>query len=152
MGAQQAVAPAAANRTARVTRETLRLAIGLVLFATAAGKFLDIAGFARILESYEAFPRDWSLRVAWLVPSVELLLALWLFSSRRLRGAAWSALLMHLFYAAWSATALIRGPRLSNCGCFGIFLARPLTWATVGEDLAMAALSAALLRLARRAP
>jgi hypothetical protein len=42
--------------------------------------------------------------------------------------------------------------KLSNCGCFGVFLARPLDWGTVVEDGVMAALSAALLLLARRSP
>jgi hypothetical protein len=125
--------------------------IGVILLATAAGKLLDVPGFARILENYAVFPRGSSLlRIAWLVSSAELVLALWLFSARRLQAAATCALLLHLLYAAWSGMALTRGLRLSNCGCFGVFLARPLTWGTVGEDAAMAALSAALLLLARR--
>jgi methylamine utilization protein MauE len=132
-------------------RELLRVGIGLVLLATAAGKLLDIPGFARILENYEVFPRGASLLwIAWLVSLAELFLALWLFSARRLRAAALSALLLHLLYAAWSGMAILRGLRLSNCGCFGVFLARPLTWRTVEEDVTLAALSAALLLLARK--
>ena len=132
-------------------RESLRVWIGLVLLATAAGKLLDVPGFARILEDYEVFPRGSILLwIAWLVSSAELVLALWLFSARRLQAAAVCALLLHLLYAAWSGMALLRGLRLSNCGCFGVFLARPLTWGTAAEDLVMAALSAALVALARR--
>jgi methylamine utilization protein MauE len=138
------------DRAARVARESLRVMIGLVLLATAAGKLLDIPGFARILEDYEVFSRGASLWIAWLVSGAELVLALWLFSARRLAAAAACALLLHLLYAVWSAKALVRGLRLSNCGCFGVFLPRPLTWGTAAEDVAMAALSAALVALARR--
>ena len=135
---------------AGAARVCLRLTIGFVLLATAAGKLLDVSGFARVLESYQAFP-GWSLTpLAWAIPSVELGLALWLFSGRGLRAAAAASLGMHLAYAAWSAVSLLRGLKLPNCGCFGVFLARPLTWGTAAEDIAMAALSAALLLLAGR--
>ena len=57
---------------------------------------------------------------------------------------------MHLVYAGWAASALARGLRLENCGCFGVFLPTPLTWRTVVEDLVMVALSLGLLRVAVR--
>jgi methylamine utilization protein MauE len=131
-------------------RESLRVVIGVILLATAAGKLLDVSGFARVLGSYQAFP-GWSLTpLACAIPSVELGLALWLFSGLGLRAAAAASLAMHLAYGAWSAVSLLRGLKLSNCGCFGVFLARPLDRVTVVEDGAMAALSAALLLLARK--
>ncbi|HEY6929215.1 MAG TPA: MauE/DoxX family redox-associated membrane protein [Thermoanaerobaculia bacterium] len=131
---------------------SLRVGIGLVLLATAVGKFLDVPGFARVLETYRAFP-SWSLApLAWLIPIGETALAVWLFSGLFLRGAALASLALHGLYGGWSVVSIERGLRLSNCGCFGIFLARPLTWVTVGEDLVMAALSAGLIRLTRKAP
>jgi len=137
---------------AGAARVCLRLTIGFVLLATAAGKLLDVSGFARVLETYEAFP-GWSVPLlAWAIPSIELGLALWLFSGRGLRAGAAASLGMHLTYAAWSAVSLLRGLKLSNCGCFGVFLARPLGWATVVEDGVMAAASTALLLFARRSP
>ncbi|MBC8645596.1 MAG: hypothetical protein H7X85_00410, partial [Thermoanaerobaculia bacterium] len=42
-----------------------------------------------------------------------------------------------------------RGIAVPNCGCFGVFLARPLTWGTVLEDGGMVAASLALAALAR---
>jgi hypothetical protein len=56
---------------------------------------------------------------------------------------------MHFAYAGWSAVALLRGLRLDNCGCFGVFLARPLGWETVAEDMVMVGLSLWLLALTR---
>jgi uncharacterized membrane protein YphA (DoxX/SURF4 family) len=129
---------------------SLRLFIGLVLLSTAAGKLLDVPGFARVLATYDVLPNGLPLPLAAAVPLAELALAVWLFSGRRTPGAAWTAAIMHLVYAAWSAAALLRGLELANCGCFGVFLARPLGWRTVAEDLVMTGLSVALLSLSRR--
>ncbi|MEO8430875.1 MAG: MauE/DoxX family redox-associated membrane protein [Acidobacteriota bacterium] len=135
----------------RRTRTVLRLAIGAILFVTAIGKLLDVPGFARVLGTYRALPDAAVFPAAVAVPAAELLLALWLFSDRRPLGAAVAALLMHLAYAAWSATAILRGLALPNCGCFGVFLPRPLGWSTVAEDLVVAG-ACAWLAAAARAP
>lgn len=126
----------------------LRLFLGAVLLATAAGKLADVRGFAGVLRAYEAFPEGGLLPLAAAIPIAELALALWLFSGRGLKGAAVAALTMHVLYAAWAALTLTRGLQLSNCGCFGVFLARPLGWRTVVEDLILAGASAALLAAA----
>lgn len=128
----------------------LRGFIGLVLLATGAGKLLDVRGFARILGSYRVLPEESLLPLALAIPIAELALAIWLFSGRRLAGAALISSAMHLLYAGWSAGGVTRGLELPNCGCFGIFLARPLGWSTVAEDIVMVGLSLWLLTLARR--
>lgn len=138
------------SRGARVTAAVLRCFIGLVLLATGAGKVLDLRGFAEVLRSYEAVPDSWLPPLAAAVPAVELLLGLWLVSGRRLAAASLVSCAVHLAYAAWSAAALLRGLRLSNCGCFGVFWARPLTGLTVAEDLGLAGLSLAVFACARR--
>jgi hypothetical protein len=76
----------------------------------------------------------------------------WLFSGWRPFAAAVAALGVHLVYAGWAASAVLRGLELSNCGCFGVVLPRPLGWGTVAEDLAMAALCAWLAALSRLRP
>jgi Methylamine utilisation protein MauE len=133
----------------------LRVFLGLILLATAVGKLADVRGFAGVLRTYEAFPEASLLPLAAAIPIVELSLALLLFSGRGLQGAALAALTLHVLYAAWAALTLARGLQLSNCGCFGVFLARPLGWRTVLEDLVLAGLSAMLLAAAaslRRTP
>ena len=131
------------------TQLVLRVSIGLMLFATAAGKLLDVPGFARILSSYRALP-EWSVpAVAFAIPIAELALSVWLFSGRRIAGAALTSAALHALYASWSAAAVLRSLKLPNCGCFGVFLARPLGWSTVVEDLAIVALSLWLLAAAR---
>jgi hypothetical protein len=128
----------------------LRTFIGLVLFSTAVGKLLDVRGFARILGSYQALPEGSLLPLALAIPIAELALSIWLFSGRQLAGAALTSAAMHLVYAGWSAGGVMRGLKLPNCGCVGIFLARPLGWSTVAEDLVIVGLSLWLLTLARK--
>lgn len=126
----------------------LQYGIALVLLSTAAAKLLDLRGFARVLETYRVFRPAALPPVAIAVTAAELGLGSLLWSGRFLPQAASASAALHAGYAAWSSAALARGLRLQNCGCFGAFLARPLTFWTVAEDLAIAGLSVALSRLA----
>jgi hypothetical protein len=139
-----------AGRGARGLAGFLRFAIGAVLLATAVGKLLDIPGFARVLGTYDTFVPGALVPIAVAVPVAELALALWLFSGRNLAASALTSAAMHAVYAAWSAVSVLRGLKLPNCGCFGVFLARPLGWSTVVEDLVMVAASLGLWVLVRR--
>ena len=56
------------------------------------------------------------------------------------------------FYAVWMTMSLLRGLELSNCGCFGVFFPRPLTWFSPMEDLVMAIICITLSRLAHCHP
>ena len=40
---------------------------------------------------------------------------------------------------------LLRGVKLANCGCFGVFLARPLRWTSPLEDLGLVAVTLGVL-------
>lgn len=131
-------------------RQLLRFAIGAVLLVTAAGKLLDIPGFMDVLKTYEAFSDSILLSLALAIPLAELALALWLFSGQFLPAAAVTAVVIHFAYAVFSAVSVLRGLRLSNCGCFGVFWPRPLGWSTVAEDLVMTAASFGLVVLARQ--
>lgn len=139
-----------ARRLPAVGRESLRFFIALVLLATGVGKILDVRGFARVLEGYQAFPDGALLPLAITVPAAELALAIWLLSGANLFKAALASVAMHVTYALWSAVSVARGLKLGNCGCFGVFLARPLGWSTVAEDLVLVGLSLMLATLTRR--
>ena len=135
-------------------RTALRFLIAALLLATAAGKLLDLRGFASVLETYRALPEHALLPLAVLVPLLEVALAAWLLAGRRLRSAALASAAMHAAYGIWAGVTLARGVSVPNCGCFGVFLTRPLTWGTVLEDGVMVAASlglAALAALARPA-
>ena len=135
---------------ARGTAGFLRFAIGVILLASAVGKLLDIPGFARVLGAYDAFLPGALVPIAVAIPVAELALAFWLFSGRNLAASALTSAAMHALYALWSAVSVLRGLKLPNCGCFGVFLARPLGWSTVVEDLVLVGASLGLWVLVRR--
>jgi len=143
------------NRESGTGSRKLRLAlgglIGLVLLATGIGKLLDVTGFATVVGTYRVFGDSLLLPVAVGIPVAEVVLGVWLLSGRRPFAAAGTALAMHVGYAAWSASAVLRGLKLANCGCFGVFWPRPLGWATVIEDLAVAGLCGVLAAVSPRA-
>lgn len=130
-------------------RTGLRLSIAFLLAATAVGKLLDVGGFAAVVATYRVLPEALSLPAAGAVPIAELVLAAWLFSAWALPAAAAASVLMHGAYAGLAGLTLLRGIPVPNCGCFGVFLSRPLTPATILEDLVLLAASAALIALAR---
>jgi Methylamine utilisation protein MauE len=135
-------------RVPAVTRRTFQIFIALVLLSTALGKLLDIPGFAEVVGTYQFFPRWAYLPVAVVIPLAEVFLGVWLLSGRALWLSGLASVGMHAAYMGWSSLAMLRGLHLSNCGCFGVFLSRPLSAATVIEDLVMVAVSAGLVLLA----
>lgn len=127
----------------------LRLLIGSALVASAAGKALDLSGFVEVLDTYRAFPDTTLWPVALSVTGVEFLLGAWVLSGWRLRAGALAATGLNIGYAAWMALSLMRGLSLANCGCFGVFFPRPLTWSSPVEDLIAAGLCYTLSSLAQ---
>ena len=127
----------------------LRIFIGAVLLGSAVGKALDYDGFIEVLKTYHVFPPSMLLSVAGIVTGSELLLGLWILSGWHLMMSALAAAAMNVIYAAWMTVTLLRGLELSNCGCFGVFFPRPLTWSSPLEDLVMVALCGVLAYLAR---
>jgi len=129
----------------------LRLGFVLLLLATALGKLLDVPGFAGVLATYRALPGPLLLPAALALALVELALAAWLAWGARLPLAAGATALLHALYLAWLGAAWLRGLDIPNCGCFGVFLARPLTGWTLVEGTALLLAAVLLLRGARAA-
>ena len=112
----------------------LRWLVGLVLATTALGKSLDLSGFAEVVGTYQVLPPStWFLAGVGLTLT-EWALALWLFSGRQVARAALAAAALHTVFTVWATVAVVRGLHIPNCGCFGVFYARPLTLSTVFED------------------
>jgi hypothetical protein len=126
--------------------------IGTTLLLAGIGKLLDNRRFAQILSQWQLFPA-WSLLALGVLLSLsELLLALWLFSGWRLASAALLGVLFHVAYVIGTLVTVLRGIRLPDCGCFGIFFPHPLDWVMVFEDSASGLLCLGLYLLARRKP
>jgi hypothetical protein len=127
-----------------------RLLLAAVLLATAIGKLLDVGGFAAVVATYRVLPESLLLPAALALTLAELALALWLLSGIRLASGALAAALLHAVYFVWSSAALARGLDIPNCGCFGVFWPRPLTWVTLVEDGVLVLVSLAIYRGVRR--
>jgi len=129
----------------RVVHVTLRLVLGLTLVATSVGKALDLPGFHDVMRTYDIFP-GWSLwPIAIAMPIVEAFIAITMLSGWRLRTGIGVSLLLHASFASLLTVELLRGLHLQNCGCFGVFWARPLTWISPVEDVVMLAITAGIL-------
>ncbi len=116
--------------------------------ATGIGKLLDLPGFVAVLTQYRLLPAALLWPAAVGVVGLELGIALGLVLRRWQRRAALAAAGLAAFNGAVMVLTLGRGIALENCGCFGVFLARPLRWTSPLEDLALMVLA---LLLARRA-
>ncbi len=134
----------------KITLRALQYFIASVLLFTGIGKLLDVPGFVEVLVTYQAIP-GWSLNlVAVTMVLLELRISEWLFRDKTLVLGALSSLMLHSLFTLWATITLIRGVEVPNCGCFGVFFARPLTMLTVVEDLVLVSASFFLLRLAVR--
>ena len=144
----QSEAPASAQPRALVldqfapgSRIALRVFFAVLLVVTGVAKLLDMAGFYDIVRSYQSLPELVVPTASWLLALGELVMAVWLLARYRPRWAAVTVVLLHLMYLGWLLLALLRGLEISNCGCFGVFWARPLTWYSPLEDLVLVGLA-----------
>ena len=138
---------ASAQQHAPGVRILLRVFFAVLLSVTGVAKLLDMTGFYDIVRSYQSLPDMVIAPAAWMLAVGELVVAAWLLARYRPRWAAITVVLLHLMYLLWLLVALLRGLPLTNCGCFGVFWARPLTWYSPLEDLALVGLAILYWRL-----
>ncbi len=125
-------------------KRPLRLLFAALLLTAAAAKLLDMPGFASVVDSYAAVPTIGLSAAAWALALSELALGAWLLSGMQTRRAAIALIALHLLYLIWIMLALVRDLAIPNCGCFGVYWPRPLTWVTPIEDLALLLLAGTL--------
>lgn len=126
----------------------LAASLAALHLAAALGKVLDLGGFAAVLAEYRLFPAAALMPLAVAAVLTEAMVALGLVLRRSRLLAALASGAMALGYGVTLTVTLLRGIRLENCGCFGVFLARPLTPLTPFEDLLLLGLSLVLAWLA----
>lgn len=123
----------------------------LLYVTTAIGKLLDNRGFAAVLETYQlGLSGGFALVFGLTISLAELVLGVSLFLKWNLRRDALIVVGIQAVYLGLASVTLWRGIALENCGCFGVFLARPLTMQTIYEDAALLLLAVAFLASARR--
>jgi hypothetical protein len=124
--------------------------IALLLLTTAIGKLLDNRGFAEVLLNYDLFPEAVLLPLALGMSLFELFLSLWIFSGIKLKYASFIAVILHIQLVVVAISSNLRELNIPNCGCFGVFWARPMNWSTVVEDSLLTVVCIVLYLLARR--
>jgi hypothetical protein len=122
-----------------------RVFVGLVLVSTGIGKGLDMLGFVAILDGYQLQPHWASVFLAYTLPFIEFGIGISLLMAFRRVTTAWLAVGFHILMLSVVVITLMRGIELENCGCFGVFLARPLTPITAIEDVVMLVMSLLVL-------
>ncbi|HIF50479.1 MAG TPA: DoxX family membrane protein [Thiotrichaceae bacterium] len=118
-----------------------RVFVGLILISTGIGKALDMPGFVTILDGYQLLPYWFSVLLAYLLPFIELGVGISLLIAFKRCLIAWLAVLIHVLMLSVILWTLYRGIEVANCGCFGVFFARPLTPLTAIEDIVMLSMS-----------
>ncbi len=134
-------------REGRLAR-ACRWLVGGVLVATGVGKALDVPGFVDVVAAYDLLPPTGSWVVAHVLPPLELATGASLLARVMPRGFAVVAVGLHAMLVVVVITTLVRGIPVENCGCFGVFLARPLGLGTLVEDAVMLAASGVVLHSA----
>ena len=123
----------------------LKWFFGLLVVATGVGKLLDNRGFADVILTYQfGLPHPVAMVMGLAVSLFELVLGLSLLSTS-VKGTQQRngllLILMHAGYVVLATISNLRGLNLINCGCFGVFWGRSLTWATVVEDVVLLSFS-----------
>mgnify|MGYP001571060194 CR=1 FL=1 len=119
-----------------------RVLIGLLLIATGIAKILDIPGFAKVLSHYQIFHGMLVYNlVAYTLPFIEIVIGISLLFAWQTKWGALAAIFLHLAFIVILTITIFRGIHLDNCGCFGVYFARPLSWKTILEDFVMLAFS-----------
>jgi hypothetical protein len=91
--------------------------IALLFASAAAHKLRDLARFAAVFAAYGVLPDAPARRVAWLIPGLELGIALALCWEPSRRAALVSAVAVLIAYATALGVNLLRGRRDLDCGC-----------------------------------
>ncbi len=125
----------------------LRYFIATVLLLTGIGKLLDVPGFIKVIDTYKIIPTFLQPAVAVLMVLVELKIAENFFRNINIKITALAATALHICFTLLATLTLLRGIEVPNCGCFGVFWARPLTFITVAEDIFMVGVCVLLVKL-----
>jgi hypothetical protein len=121
----------------------LRVLFIILMLATGIGKLLDIPGFAKVIEAYQiGLSSYFAIAIGFSLAMFEFQLGVHLIRKPESVLSGFLLTFMHLGYTALAIITLARGIPIENCGCFGVFLARPMTIQTIFEDLFLVLLSA----------
>jgi hypothetical protein len=114
---------------------------GIALLFASAGvrKLQGLARFTEIFAAYRVLPSALARRVAWLIPCLELSIAITLLWGPSRRMAVISAIAVLVAYASGLGVNLLRGRRDLDCGCSAARDRRAIAAWMVWRNLILAA-------------
>ena len=130
---------------------TLRIVFGALYAAMAAGQLASFGQMPAIMTAYRLVADAGAAALAVALISGELIGGLWLLARPRSRAITpvWVFAMVAVAWALLAVQAFARGLTVTNCGCFGIYLAQPLSWVVLVQDGLLLLYAGLLLRSAR---
>jgi len=131
----------------------LRIILGAVCLAMAAGQLASWQRMPQILGAYDVLP---AAAVPWLAGALvvgELVCGVWFLARPRSQVLApvWAYTAVSLAWAALGVQAYVRGLSVDNCGCFGIYLSQRLSPFVLAQDALLLVYAAVMIRSSLRA-
>jgi hypothetical protein len=126
---------------------TLSAAVALAtIFALAAvAKLRDLSGFAAVVQNFRILPEFLARPFAYVLPPIELTVAVGLLVEASRGWAAAGALGLLAAFTAAIAINMGRGRHKIDCGCFGTSHKQTLSGWLIGRNAALALLAALCL-------
>lgn len=140
-------------RRAPGTGRWLRLVLGALYTAMAAAQLVSLSRMPGILGAYGLVHGAAATVLALGLIAGEAVCGVWFLARPRSHAPApvWVYTAVSLVWGALAFPAWVRGLTVANCGCFGRFLAQPMSWITLTEDALTLVYAAVLLRGVRAA-
>ncbi|MGP3990964.1 MauE/DoxX family redox-associated membrane protein [Streptomyces sp. 3N207] len=132
----------------------LRIVLGTVLTAMAAGQLASLGEMPGILAAYGLVTGAGAAALAGILITGELVCGGWFLGRPRsvVRTPVWAYTAVALMWSALALQAYVRGLEVDNCGCFGSYLTQSLSWIVLVQDALMLLYAGLLLRVSQRAP
>ncbi|NUP39792.1 MAG: hypothetical protein HOY76_22985 [Streptomyces sp.] len=132
----------------------LRIVLGTVYSAMAAGQLASFGHMPRILSAYGLVTGSAATVLAAALIAGELVCGIWFLARPRSQALApvWVYTGVSVVWSVLAVQAYARGLAVDNCGCFGIYLTQRLSWFVLLQDAATLLYAALLIRAARRSP
>ena len=131
----------------------LRVVLGVVFTAMAAGQLASWSAMPSILDAYRLLPNAALPVLAAGLIAGELVCGVWFLVRPRSRAVTpvWIYTAVSLVWAGLGLQAYVRGLPVGNCGCFGVYLTQRLSLFVLAQDAVLLAY-AVLLHAALRRP
>lgn len=132
----------------------LRVVLGVVFTAMAAGQLASWSAMPSILDAYRLMPAPALPVLAAGLIAAELVSGVWFLARPRSPAVTpiWIYAAVSVVWAGLGLQAYVRGLPVDNCGCFGVYLTQRLSLFVLAQDALLLIYAALLLRGALRRP